>query len=140
MRFVNGYGRSLQLEIDETRKCTLWVRNGYFFDIKAAGIHYNQSDASQGSAMCVTDCAGYVHASDTRLQEASVSVRIHTALCRYQFYGIVGRWIGAKACMKTLQMNSSNENVLHVSLWKRNCSLWSGQTKREMAVCEDLWL
>ena len=76
---------------------------------------------------------------DTRLQRASVSVRIHAALYRYQFYGIVGRWRGAKECMKTLQMNSSNENVFHVSLWKRNCSLWSGQTKKgEKAVCEDL--
>ena len=31
-----------------------------FFNIKATGIHYNQSAASQGGAMCVTDSADYV--------------------------------------------------------------------------------
>lgn len=37
--------------------------------------------------------------------------------------------------MKTLHVNFSNENVLHVSLWKRNYSYGRGGKRRENSVC-----
>lgn len=47
------------------KKCTnhenvLMFEKRLFFNIKAAGIHSNQSVASQGGAMRVTDSEGYV--------------------------------------------------------------------------------
>jgi len=140
MRFVCGYDGCLLVEIHDTRKCTLWARNDYFLISKQ--LVYIVTRVLCGKALrcaSLTLQAMYPSAHKRHEIAGSVCLGAHPYnICKYQFYATVSRRRGAKACMKTLQMNSSNENVLHVSLWKRNCSLWSGQTKREMEMCEDL--
>jgi hypothetical protein len=54
--------------------------------------------------------------------------------CRYHACAIVGGRRGANARIETLEMTSSNENVLHVSVWKTRCSYGLCTQKRTRCV------
>ena len=104
---ISYHIRSLLLEMYETRKWTLGVRNDYFLTSKH--LVYTVTRAPRRKAVrCASLILQAMYPSTHKRHDIAASVRLGAhpySICKYQFYAIVGRRRGGRSTYE----NTTNE-------------------------------